>query len=1027
MSTTAYQPDSDTQHVDFRVFVYRLDIKGDFNIGGRSFPINRILTIDSSDPDYATISNHFNKQENFQEFLKSLYDVVNLGLNSGMQSSEVGWPALFANKSIFTQLDITPLVTSVNTSIKLEESNTCTINIVDPSRSDFGISQLGSYINSVPQQMLGNGPNLFTGETAGHLQGFSFREFDLVRVLSYSRIGQGLPERMLAFADKKIGENFCFTPTFTGLVSSISRASTPGNVSAISASCVGMSRMLIQTVITFNKALGDVILKKGDPNLVFLTKNLNLFGNTMQNKSSEQVFTKIMREYFIPVIIPQVIGGAPVDAIGVPSVSKDYWAAAQVTVSKTEKQVEKVVESDSNVTRTEFSTESVEVTSQNVIPFFPSLVMYHMLKFMNSEPIFMLDDALDSVWGCENDTLGLPSATASDYRTKEDYRVYLNPYLTLARDSYEMFDSSYMSPWDIFGEVRNKTFYEIFEDRTGCFHFRFPRYNSTGIRHFLSPRNIFSATTIKDDSAVYNSTLAQPMMKWYGKLEGMSGSVSLDRLSIMRFGMRAPQNVENPNATSAKFAMDLANFMNRYYSAKSSRKATVSCSMDPSINVGEQVVFTLNGFIENKSGSEAIKFFAEDGGSYSSETFVGYVSGIDESISVGGEFKQTLSLSFVRPASVAESMGGSLMAIPAHTAAGMLEMSLDKTKEYASYTDPNRLDILSRLRKMSENVKLSDQTASLVVRPNLSDYLLTDINNDIFPNARFASIPYMADPLYLASRVPISLAEAKIASAISAGNPDISKISKKQKLEILDSTNKAIEDKARSLMRFLVIGKYLDNVIEKMGNDKSRNFFYANSIGEMRERANRFKSHFEWSHDVIFHGGKNILFGEFSFQDDFINKRSYDYSSKKQLVLLSADMAVRLMASLYDGRDGADGFIARYNRLFNPGPQTVYNDADKELFNRTLDRMGDSGIGLMKGLVYIYSESQLARNETYHNMLMERLDTIKKLELAPEDIKSSVPVADRNMTNPSTGKSPDARKVNFPTGAEIFRRGKLIL
>lgn len=767
------------QYVGFKVMVYRLDFGNRLLCPKKTqgWTVNDFLYADFSTARYQQLVDFVN--DNFADVIEGINEAIFIELYDGLNKPATNcgeYRPIFTNDAVFQQYDITPLISSFSTSISLDDQNTCVLSMLDPGQACFGEQQLQSSYENTAQSFRGGSPTAhsFSTKYKDFLRSFSFREFDFVRVSVYSRTDAPMSVRMGNLSDSGIPTDFVYVPNFTGLVTGISKSTGVGQIPVFNVSCVGMSRVLSQTLTVFSQAIGQLLSngagngKPSDASIKILKRDFNVTSNIFSGKNSEQVFTTLMSDTFYPSYAMSDDGRHP--SVGAPCLDPSYW-------------IHKIL---------------VPGNVQSAVQFLPMLLMYHILKYMMSEPIVVFDERL----GKRGDSAG-KSIEGVGHSTTIIVKPpvasgFLEPYLISARDSYQMFDSSYMSPLDIISEIRSKTFYEVFEDRSGAFHFRFPRYNDKSIRHQTNPIFVKSVSMRKDDSTAYNTVVAQPMMAWQNRIPGVAGNYYIDRLSFYRYGLRMPQIVENPNAVSFGFAKKLAEFLRGYNAGKTGRTATIDQLIDSSIMVGDTIVFQTVCPFQSQSQLAAV-----DSGASDETTMVGYVVGIHETMGVSGECSQTLELGFVRTATlyhdkdapglplevtssrktgpravVSQPTANSSLTAPSapkpEKSPCIRVLSASEASSYLNFSssavknDTHMGYIPLAIRAMSQKMT----TNQLIItdgEAKQSDFsILVDAG---YTDANYANFKYMADPLTLAADIAIFKDEIHNAYALAAGKP----------------------------------------------------------------------------------------------------------------------------------------------------------------------------------------------------------------------------------------------------------------
>jgi hypothetical protein len=442
------------------------------------------------------------------------------------------------------------------------------------------------------------------------LRYFRFREFDTVRVFVYSGT-QSLRDRMNDLNDHDIDEGFAFTPRFTGLVNTISRQSASGGMPTITANCVGMMRIFMHSVMVFSRAVADVLLKEvhGTMN----PKDMNVLQNSFSQASFDEAVKKLVSLYLFPKFTKD-------GSIGYPDIKQFEYSstAPYLDLNAAESKIQELI-----------------------VPFFPTLLIYHYIKMAHKEAIVIFDDKV----GLPSSGNSYPqqSGVAQPVGKAGDLSKWLKPYLTMVREGYQLWDSTFMSPADIFSEIRKTTFLEIFEDGAGTFHFRFPRYNKSSAV-VIGDEDAISVNHLKDDSSNYNAIVSKLSSAMIGGVSQFPGIASVDQTSVFRYGFRMPQTVSNPNMTSTTFMGIYGDFLRDYSTGSQSRTAHISRVGDCNIDIGETISFSpiIEGRRVGSSGSEW---------SAVEDHLFGYADRVSEAILVGQSYIQNITANFVRPVS----------------------------------------------------------------------------------------------------------------------------------------------------------------------------------------------------------------------------------------------------------------------------------------------------------------------------------------------------------------------------------------
>ena len=585
------------QYVDFRVVVYRLNVSGQSSVVGPNGPLNfsTIFNTDFGDDVYSDLSlllTSGGTNGNFQKFLNEYYAAIEEVL-SGAGADAVD----LQNAGLYQEIDITPLVSSATNHIGLYDINHCSLSMLDASLASFTGTELDRYRHKKP--------------LLSELQGFRLREFDLVRVFAYSGVDESQDDKLAALAKRfagSLGSRFIMSPVFTGLVNKIVRGNDVGGTAYMKADLLGVERIFAQSTTVVNQATADQIVA-ALPTIPALQNAFSALDPRFAGMGADAVIIDIFSMYLAPSFLISADGSVQ---LGVPDVS--YLFKHKMFNS---------------------------AGAAKLIPMIPTIILLHILKKKYGEPFLMFDDRVEPT---TVDVSGSGALTVATESVSKD--AMLTPYLLRVRKSFALYSGQYEPASGIFDTIKQTTYMEFFEDRTGEFHFRFPRYNTVNCMAYIDPDDVISASHEKSDSAIFTAEMAQLQAPFAGSLQ-VPPLLYVDKLSVLKFGLRKPQTVENPNATTPDFASALAEFSRDYHSMKDSRTAHVTKLGDTSLNVGQMALFKIKR--DSGTSSSPASGSSESG----DDVLAGYITTIDETLSVGGSYTQTLGLSFVRPAAQA--------------------------------------------------------------------------------------------------------------------------------------------------------------------------------------------------------------------------------------------------------------------------------------------------------------------------------------------------------------------------------------
>ena len=645
-------------YTGYRVVIYRMNTEGvsvDLGEGIGKRNMDYLLNLDPSNSEYVRITNAIamdSSDKLFFTILNSLYgkveksllveDVIPTGKSNQLKK-------IYKRGNLVNEFDITPLVTGIQTTLDIEGINSCSINCLNPALADIQAIELNRMNALNPWlQIAGGGKGAVDIGILKQLKAFKFREYDLVRVYTYSSRTKSLSDKV-AEIKKTLNSSatddlasllteYSLLPTFTGFVQSVDDSLASGSVATVSVGCVGISRVLSQTSIVADQALANNVILS-HKNTAGNTTNMKVAiaptANIFMGNSSLEVFVNIMKGCFYPHTQKEKDTGEI--HWGKPNILS-LWKSGTTKASDLEKPI---------------TDKTARLEILNVIPLFPSLVCLHYLKEKFSEFIFYCDDALlEKQEMVESKGNGFPII-----KSNANMLNTLRPYMLMLKTNFELYESTYQSPMEVLQTIKDNAYMEIFEDRTGSFRFRFPKYNNAVIDVPLGFDSIVSISMNRSDSNNFSIIQTRFVADLIGGMKMIPPDVFVDGLSMLRFGVRMSGVVENPNAIAPMFSAFLGSFLKYYAVLRESRTATLKVVGNPKINLGQMVSFRY-GYKSNYDDREynnGITSGRPGLNEYHHGDYVGYVTNISEGISSDQPFSQTLTLKYVRDAEVFES------------------------------------------------------------------------------------------------------------------------------------------------------------------------------------------------------------------------------------------------------------------------------------------------------------------------------------------------------------------------------------
>lgn len=632
---------NETIHNAFRVVVYRMELANPVTINYPGAPTstdsNYILGLDVANIGYRSASKYFREfiKSVFPKFLQDLYISIFNELEEARNGSNGMANSIkdnFRGDTFIKEYDITPLVTDINITLNLEDTNNASFTMIDPSLIDFNTRELNR-IYALNPWLSNMAYDIDYKKTLKTLKRFSLKEYDLVRIYIYKG-NESLPKRIQTVKDTILGgveekgdignvlSEYCMKPAFTGFSVSMTNTNTVDATANISVQCLGIARILAQSTMVVDPAVADQIVFQTPKNIgeMPIQKNpLVVTSNIYSGWPSYKIFTDIINKYLFPYNLRSNLTEPDNFIIGKPDTQYLSLTLTQ------------------------------EGEGKRIIANLPGIMTLQNVKEKFREHMYLCDDSTDPDFFA---LFSLNSKTPTNVSGGELYS-FLRTYLGTIKNNFELYDSTYECPWSIFQTTRDSAFLEIFEDRSGSFRFRFPRYNKCTLDHYFKFNDLISGTVTRSDSNNFSVVQVKPQIDIKGPWEGIMASVYLDPLSIFRYGWRVTDAINNPNALVSELSPILGEFMRFYHASKEARTATIRIIGDPSVEVGQMVGFRL-GYRSSKNPGEE-DFTTLDNAITEGnilKTYVGYVSSIQETMAVDSMYTQELTLQFVREAKI---------------------------------------------------------------------------------------------------------------------------------------------------------------------------------------------------------------------------------------------------------------------------------------------------------------------------------------------------------------------------------------
>jgi hypothetical protein len=270
-------------------------------------------------------------------------------------------------------------------------------------------------------------------------------------------------------------------------------------------------------------------------------------------------------------------------------------------------------------------------------------------------------------------------------------------YRTLVANAFRMFYTELKRPSQVFSEVRNSTYLEIFEDRPGVLRMRPPKYNIMNLntsvadfpdgsypapeftiqvpgrdkpvvlnsKYILSPNDILGITLSRDDASIVTRSDHAWQVPLNGNeyVPGYTGYFT-EAGMLTKYGLRTTGMLQNPLAitkVSAAYMSALAVAV----ANRTARSAKVTVFNNREYQLGQLYYIPLSS--DNTGESYVV-----------SRGLVGYVTSIDTAFSYNSAPAHSLTLEYVRQAEILE------LTVPAATPSAVTETLAESLSQAAN-------------------------------------------------------------------------------------------------------------------------------------------------------------------------------------------------------------------------------------------------------------------------------------------------------------------------------------------------------
>lgn len=286
---------------------------------------------------------------------------------------------------------------------------------------------------------------------------------------------------------------------FIGFITQLESSSKYGQVTDITVTCEGISKLLsLNPVVSDNAVMPqfnnliDFIANKDDKTNP--TANVNIYQTFYSGKTVYDLFTDIMSN---------VLASAPIKGD-----EKNYtirYVSDNTKLKNLQYQFCKAL-----------------------------IVLYHMAV------------TISTIRQCGPSAVIIAKVDCNILQTK------LEAYLAQLRANFTNFWSTYSSPIQILNAIVESSFLEIYEDRCGILIMRTPRYNTWFGKDIIPMEDIISWTQTINDSILKSRSDYQWSIDYLGTMQNFPGNSYENIPALLKYGFRADSPKTSPNAKNER-------------------------------------------------------------------------------------------------------------------------------------------------------------------------------------------------------------------------------------------------------------------------------------------------------------------------------------------------------------------------------------------------------------------------------------------------------------------------------------------
>ena len=297
---------------------------------------------------------------------------------------------------------------------------------------------------------------------------------------------------------------------FLGFVTQLSLSNKYGQVSDLTVTCEGISKLLTMNPVVsdnavspqFNNLLDFIAQPKKNPSEA---TTVNVYVTQYNNSTVYELFTDIMSK---------VLAASP-------------------------------IEGDATNYTVRYVSDKTKLKGLQYQYCKPLIVLYHLAA------------SISTVRQCGPTEVIIAKVDCNILQTK------LQAYLKQLRTNFTNFWSTYASPLQILNAIVENSFLEIYEDRCGVLIMRTPRYNTWIGKDIIDLRDVIEWTQTLNDVTLKSRSDYQWCIDYIGTMSNFPGNAYENIPALLKYGFRAESPKTSPNAKNEKLcavfgALDVA-------------------------------------------------------------------------------------------------------------------------------------------------------------------------------------------------------------------------------------------------------------------------------------------------------------------------------------------------------------------------------------------------------------------------------------------------------------------------------------